>query len=331
MGLTIRAARFDARGNLHDWWTAQDAKNFDNRAQCLVDEYNGFTAVDDVHVNGKLTLGENTADNGGLRLALAAYLATAAAQPDRTIDGFTPEQRLFIGCAQIWCENSRRSDPAARANESHSPGRFRTNGAVSNVPEFAKAFSCKADAPMSRERVSGLVGRMVMAGVQVKPDRPQFMPSRVRDQIVRASAARLRTYCQQIAIEKRRRSATRHTGRGPFGLRRPNARLLIVGLAPAAHGANRAGRVLRRRRRGSGDFLMSALNRAGFANLTTLIVRRRAAAARRFILAAVRCAPPDNKPTPEEIVNCLPHFDAELNARERPRCRRARKNRFDAY
>jgi endothelin-converting enzyme/putative endopeptidase len=150
-GFDDQGRKYDARGNLHDWWTAQDAKNFDNRAQCLVDEYNGFTAVDDVHVNGKLTLGENTADNGGLRLALAAYLATAAAQPDRTIDGFTPEQRLFIGYAQIWCENSRPEATRLRVQTNpHSPGRFRTNGAVSNVPEFAKAFSCKADAPMVR-------------------------------------------------------------------------------------------------------------------------------------------------------------------------------------
>jgi endothelin-converting enzyme/putative endopeptidase len=150
-GFDDQGRKYDARGNLHDWWTAEDAKNFDNRAQCLVDEYNGFTAVDDVHVNGKLTLGENTADNGGLRLALAAYLATAAAQPDRTIDGFTPEQRLFIGYAQIWCENSRPEATRLRVQTNpHSPGRFRTNGAVSNVPEFAKAFSCKADAPMVR-------------------------------------------------------------------------------------------------------------------------------------------------------------------------------------
>jgi putative endopeptidase len=150
-GFDDQGRKYDAKGNLHDWWTGQDAKNFEGRAQCLVDEYNGFIAVDDVHVNGKLTLGENTADNGGLRLALAAYLATAATAPDRTIDGFTPEQRLFIGYAQIWCENARPEATRLRVQTNpHSPGRFRTNGAVSNVPEFAKAFSCKADAPMVR-------------------------------------------------------------------------------------------------------------------------------------------------------------------------------------
>jgi len=151
-GFDDQGRHYDAKGNLKDWWKPADAKNFETRAQCLVDEYNGFTAVDDVKVNGKLTLGENTADNGGLRLALAAYLATAATQPDRTRDGFTPEQRLFIGFGQIWCENARPEAVRLRVQTNpHSPGRFRTNGAVSNMPEFAKAFSCRPDAPMVRQ------------------------------------------------------------------------------------------------------------------------------------------------------------------------------------
>jgi len=151
-GFDDQGRKYDAKGNLHDWWKADDAKNFESRAQCLVDEYNGFTAVDDVKVNGKLTLGENTADNGGLRLALAAYMATAATQPDRARDGFTPEQRLFIGFGQIWCENARPEAVRLRVQTNpHSPGRYRTNGAVSNMPEFAKAFSCKPDAPMVRQ------------------------------------------------------------------------------------------------------------------------------------------------------------------------------------
>jgi len=128
---------------------------------------------------------------------------------------------------------------------------------------------------------------------------------------------RLRDYCQQIAREKRRafRDET-YWARPVPGFGDPNARVLLVGLAPAAHGANRTGRVFTGDGvGGSGDFLMSALNRAGFANRTTShhpddgLELRDA-----FILAAVRCAPPDNKPTPEEIVNCLPHFDAELDA-----------------
>ncbi len=128
---------------------------------------------------------------------------------------------------------------------------------------------------------------------------------------------RLRTYCQQIAIEKRRafRDET-YWARPVPGFGDPHARLLIVGLAPAAHGANRTGRVFTGDGTGgSGDFLMSALNRAGFANRTTSNhvddgLQLRDA----FILSAVRCAPPNNKPTPEEITNCLPHFDAELDA-----------------
>ena len=150
-GFDDQGRHYDGKGNLHEWWKPEDSKNFDSRAQCLVDEYNGFTAVDDVKLNGKLTLGENTADNGGLRLALAAYMATAATQPGRTLDGFTPEQRLFIGYAQIWCENARPEAVRLRVQTNpHSPGRFRANGAVSNVPEFARAFSCKPDAPMVR-------------------------------------------------------------------------------------------------------------------------------------------------------------------------------------
>ena len=156
-GFDDQGRKYDAKGNLHDWWKADDARNFDARAACLVDEYNTFTAVDDVKVNGKLTLGENTADSGGLRLALMAYLATAATSsngpggPAPAVDGFTPEQRLFIGFAQVWCENSRPEATRLRVlTNPHSPGRFRTNGVVSNMPEFQQAFSCKAGAPMVR-------------------------------------------------------------------------------------------------------------------------------------------------------------------------------------
>jgi putative endopeptidase len=147
-GFDDQGRHYDAKGNLKEWWKPEDAKRFEERAQCLVDEYNGFS-IGDAKVNGKLTLGENTADNGGLRLALAAYLATSATQPDRTRDGFTPEQRLFIGFGQIWCENARPEAVRLRVQtNSHSPGRFRANGAAANMPEFAKAFSCTADAPM---------------------------------------------------------------------------------------------------------------------------------------------------------------------------------------
>ena len=153
-GFDDQGRHYDAKGNLKEWWKPEDAKRFEDRAQCLVDEYNGFT-IADAKVNGKLTLGENTADNGGLRLALAAYLAssaTRATQADRTREGFTPEQRLFIGFGQIWCENARPEAIRLRVQTNpHSPGKFRTNGVVSNMPEFAKAFSCAADAPMVRQ------------------------------------------------------------------------------------------------------------------------------------------------------------------------------------
>jgi putative endopeptidase len=151
-GFDDQGRQFDARGNLKDWWTPADAKSFEDRAQCFVDEYASFTAIDDVKLNGKLTLGENTADNGGLRVSLMAYLTRTAGQPAPTLDGFTPEQRVFLGWGQVWCENVRpeRARMLAQINP-HSPGHDRVNGVVSNMPEFQKAFACKADAPMVRK------------------------------------------------------------------------------------------------------------------------------------------------------------------------------------
>jgi len=153
-GFDDQGRQFDARGNLKDWWTPADGKAFVERAQCFNDQYSQYTAVDEVKVNGKLTLGENTADNGGLRLALMAYLASAAGDgPARTLDGFTPEQRVFLGWGQVWCENRRPEALRLMAQTNpHSPGRYRVNGVVSNMPEFQKAFSCKPDAPMVRQK-----------------------------------------------------------------------------------------------------------------------------------------------------------------------------------
>jgi putative endopeptidase len=141
--------QFDAQGNLRDWWTDKDAKAFEERAQCIVKEYSDFKAVDDVHLKGELTLGENTADNGGLRLAYMALMDTLAGKTPPKRDGFTAQQRLFLGWAQVWCEN--RTDEAARMHaqvDPHSPGEFRVNGVVSNMPEFAQAYSCKVGQPM---------------------------------------------------------------------------------------------------------------------------------------------------------------------------------------
>jgi endothelin-converting enzyme/putative endopeptidase len=150
-GFDDSGRQFDAAGNLKDWWTDADSKAFDQRAQCFVDQYSGFTAVDDVKVNGKLTLGENAADAGGTRIALVAYLASLGTQGGKTLDGFSPEQRFFIGYGQSWCQNMRpeRERMLAQTNP-HSPPRYRVNGVLSNMPEFAKAFSCKPDAPMVR-------------------------------------------------------------------------------------------------------------------------------------------------------------------------------------
>jgi endothelin-converting enzyme/putative endopeptidase len=150
-GFDDMGRQFDAEGNLKDWWTPEDAKAFEDRASCIVDEYSSFTAVDDVKVNGKLTLGENTADNGGVRIALKAYLASMVGQQAKKQDGFTPEQRFFLGYGQLWCENMRPEVARLYAQTNpHAPGRYRVNGVVSNMPEFKNAFSCKADAPMVR-------------------------------------------------------------------------------------------------------------------------------------------------------------------------------------
>jgi endothelin-converting enzyme/putative endopeptidase len=149
-GFDDQGRKFDGNGNLSDWWTAADLKQFEQKTDCLVKEYDGFVAVDDLHVNGKLTLGENTADNGGARLAWMVFLAHAAGLDASTkVDGYTPSQQFFIGWAQNWCSTERpemlrmgvRVDP-------HSPDRIRANGVVVNMPEFGEAFGCKKGAPM---------------------------------------------------------------------------------------------------------------------------------------------------------------------------------------
>jgi predicted metalloendopeptidase len=147
-GFDDQGRKYDADGNLRDWWTAQDGAEFEKRAACVADEYSSFTSVDDVKLNGRLTLGENTADNGGMRIAYMA-LQEALNGKSEKIDGFTPEQRLFLGFAQVWCENMSPQEARNRAmTDPHSPGRFRVNGTVQNSPEFQKAFSCKAAQPM---------------------------------------------------------------------------------------------------------------------------------------------------------------------------------------
>jgi putative endopeptidase len=150
-GFDDQGRKFDGQGNLRDWWTAGDGKAYEERASCVADQYSGYTVAGDTHVNGRLTLGENTADNGGLRLALMAYLAGPGARNQSKVDGFTPEQRVFLGWAQVWCENARpEAEQLKAATNPHSSNKYRVNGPTSNMPEFAKAFSCKANAPMVR-------------------------------------------------------------------------------------------------------------------------------------------------------------------------------------
>jgi predicted metalloendopeptidase len=147
-GFDDSGRKYDAAGNLRDWWTAQDGAEFEKRAACIANEYTGFTWMNGVTLNGKLTLGENTADNGGLRVAYMA-LEDALAGKGKTIDGLTPEQRLFLGFAQVWCENMSPQEARNRAmTDPHAPGRFRVNGTLQNMPEFQKTFACKVNQPM---------------------------------------------------------------------------------------------------------------------------------------------------------------------------------------
>jgi len=155
-GFDDQGRKFDPQGNLHDWWTAQDGKEFEKRASCISDEYSEFVAVDDVKLNGKLTLGENTADNGGARIALMALEHMIAddktGKEGQKIDGFTPEQRYFLGFARVWCEKRRPEVARLRAvTDPHSPGKYRVDGVVQNMPEFQKAWGCKAGQPMVAE------------------------------------------------------------------------------------------------------------------------------------------------------------------------------------
>jgi putative endopeptidase len=151
-GFDDEGRQFDDHGNLRDWWTADDGKEFEKRASCISDQYSQYVIVDDVKINGKLTLGEDVADLGGLILAYVAWKADTQGQNLEPIDGFTPEQRFFIGYAQSWCSNERDETKRLRATvDPHSPEKYRSNGVVSNMPEFQQAFHCKPGSAMVRE------------------------------------------------------------------------------------------------------------------------------------------------------------------------------------
>jgi len=157
-GFDDEGSKYDGKGNLREWQTPEDRKAFTERTDCEVAEYGGFDAApahDDVpaqKLNGKLTLGENTADNGGLRIAWMALLDTLAAQGksiNDKVDGYTEAQRYFLGFAQVWCQNqTEKSARQSALTDPHSPGRWRTNGSVQNFDEFGKAFGCTKGQPM---------------------------------------------------------------------------------------------------------------------------------------------------------------------------------------
>jgi len=151
-GFDDQGRQFDRDGNLKNWWTAEDEQKFDQRADCMVKQYDAIEAVPGVHLNGQLTLGENLADVGGLWLAWLAWLDKAeTAHLDMTAktDGYTPDQRFWIAYAQQWCTQTRPEQLRSQAQgDPHAPDEYRTNTVLQDLPEFAKSFSCKKTAPM---------------------------------------------------------------------------------------------------------------------------------------------------------------------------------------
>ena len=146
--------QFDSAGNLRDWWTAADAKGFEDRINCIRDQYAGYVVVDEIHINSKLTSGEDVADLGGTLLAYMAWKKQTEGMTLKNRDGFTPDQRYFIGMAQWACENDRPENLRLRAaTDPHSPAFARINGVVTNMPEFQRAFSCQAGRPMVKVNV----------------------------------------------------------------------------------------------------------------------------------------------------------------------------------
>jgi putative endopeptidase len=152
-GYDDQGRKYDADGNLADWWTEADAQAFDARAQKVVDQFSTYEPLPGVHVNGRLTLGENIADLGGASVAFEALERALAKAPSkrRKIDGFTPEQRFFLSFAQVWRTNCRPAEMVRLlTTDVHSPGQFRAYGASVNLPEFFDAFGIKPGSPMWR-------------------------------------------------------------------------------------------------------------------------------------------------------------------------------------
>src|SRR5699024_7524219 len=150
-GFDDQGSQYDKEGNLKNWWTKEDREKYEARAQKVVDQYNNYVVLDSVHVNGKLTEGENLADNGGLAIAYAAFKMTKEGQSDTLIDGLTPDQRFFLSCAQVWRIKTRPQRMLWRINnDPHAPEMYRVNGPTSNMPAFYKAFGIKAGDKMYR-------------------------------------------------------------------------------------------------------------------------------------------------------------------------------------
>jgi len=150
-GFDDQGRQYDAKGNIRDWWTKEDAERFDKRAKGLVDQYSNFVAVDTMKIDGKLTLGENIADLGGLTVAYAAFSKTDEFKEGKKIDGFTPQQRFFLSWAQVWRNNIRDENLKLRLKtDVHSPGKQRVNGPLANLPQFYAAFDVKEGDPMRR-------------------------------------------------------------------------------------------------------------------------------------------------------------------------------------
>jgi predicted metalloendopeptidase len=151
-GFDDQGAKFDAKGNRSDWWTADDLKNFQSRGECIAKQFDGFEFEPNLHENGKLVEGESIADLGGLTIAYAALQRALEGKPaPAPIDGFTPEQRFFLGFAQIWATNYRPEAARLQIHTNEHPlGQYRTDGPLSNMPSFAKAWGCTANSPMVR-------------------------------------------------------------------------------------------------------------------------------------------------------------------------------------
>lgn len=151
-GFDDQGSKFDAAGNFKNWWTDEDRAKFDERASCVIDQFNNYEVAKGLNMNGKLTLGENIADLGGLTMAYEAYQKSLEGKPQpEKIDGFTPEQRFFLGWAQVWAaKGTPEAERAQVLGDSHALPRWRVNGPLSNLPQFANAFGCKQNDPMIR-------------------------------------------------------------------------------------------------------------------------------------------------------------------------------------